>query len=248
MANEKKMVEQITSMEEDFAKWYTDIVKKADLIDYSSVKGCMIIRPYGYAIWENIQKLMDARFKATGVENIYMPMFIPESLLNKEKDHVEGFAPEYGAGNCLQLRSQVAQGNGTVLRQPGEGALLRPEEGIVDLSPAGIHAGADRALPDAQAQRHGLQGADTHQRQVAAPGEALGRGHADAHTGKGAGSVGNCHMGHCRYAEGALLQQVLRHDQQGLAMGKAGILVAFRQQLTVLPEADGGGFGRGLKG
>ncbi len=94
MAKDKKMVEQITSMDEDFAKWYTDIVKKADLIDYSSVKGCMIIRPYGYAIWENIQKLMDARFKATGVENIYMPMFIPESLLNKEKDHVEGFAPE----------------------------------------------------------------------------------------------------------------------------------------------------------
>ena len=92
--NGKKLVEQITSMDEDFAKWYTDIVKKADLIDYSSVKGCMIIRPYGYAIWENIQKLMDARFKATGVENIYMPMFIPESLLNKEKDHVEGFAPE----------------------------------------------------------------------------------------------------------------------------------------------------------
>ncbi len=94
MANDKKMVEQITSMEEDFAKWYTDVVKKADLIDYSSVKGCMIIRPYGYAIWENIQKLLDNRFKKTGVENIYMPMFIPESLLNKEKDHVEGFAPE----------------------------------------------------------------------------------------------------------------------------------------------------------
>ena len=94
MASDKKMVEQITSMEEDFAKWYTDVVKKADLIDYSSVKGCMIIRPYGYAIWENIQKLLDARFKKTGVENIYMPMFIPESLLQKEKDHVEGFAPE----------------------------------------------------------------------------------------------------------------------------------------------------------
>ncbi len=91
---EKKLVEQITSMDEDFAKWYTDIVKKADLIDYSSVKGCMIIRPYGYAIWENIQRLLDARFKATGHENVYMPMFIPESLLNKEKDHVEGFAPE----------------------------------------------------------------------------------------------------------------------------------------------------------
>ena len=94
MADNKKMVEQITSMDEDFAKWYTDIVKKADLIDYSSVKGCMIIRPYGYAIWENIQKILDARFKETGVENVYMPMFIPESLLKKEKDHVEGFAPE----------------------------------------------------------------------------------------------------------------------------------------------------------
>ena len=91
---EKKLVEQITSMDEDFAKWYTDIVKKADLIDYSSVKGCMIIRPYGYAIWENIQRILDGKFKETGVENVYMPMFIPESLLTKEKDHVEGFAPE----------------------------------------------------------------------------------------------------------------------------------------------------------
>ena len=94
MAGEKKLVEQITSMDVDFAKWYTDIVKKADLIDYSSVKGCMIIRPYGYAIWENIQKILDTRFKETGVENVYMPMFIPESLLTKEKEHVEGFAPE----------------------------------------------------------------------------------------------------------------------------------------------------------
>lgn len=93
-SQDKKMVDQITSMEEDFAKWYTDIVKKADLIDYSSVKGCMIIRPYGYAIWENIQKLLDTRFKETGHENVYMPLFIPESLLNKEKEHVEGFAPE----------------------------------------------------------------------------------------------------------------------------------------------------------
>ena len=94
MANDKKMVDQITSMDEDFAKWYTDICKKADLIDYSSVKGCMIIRPYGYAIWELIQKNLDTRFKETGHENVYMPMFIPESLLQKEKDHVEGFAPE----------------------------------------------------------------------------------------------------------------------------------------------------------
>ncbi len=90
----KKLVQDITSMDEDFAKWYTDIVKKADLIAYSSVKGCMIIRPYGYAIWENIQKILDKKFKDTGHENVYMPMFIPESLLNKEKDHVEGFAPE----------------------------------------------------------------------------------------------------------------------------------------------------------
>ena len=88
------MVTQITSMDDNFAQWYTDICKKADLIDYSSVKGCMIIRPYGYAIWELIQKNLDTRFKATGHENVYMPMFIPESLLQKEKDHVEGFAPE----------------------------------------------------------------------------------------------------------------------------------------------------------
>ena len=94
MAKEKKLVEQITSMDEDFAQWYTDVVKKAELIDYSSVKGCMIIKPAGYAIWENIQKELDRRFKETGVENVYMPMFIPESLLEKEKDHVEGFAPE----------------------------------------------------------------------------------------------------------------------------------------------------------
>lgn len=92
--SEKKMVEEITSMDVDFAKWYTDIVKKAELIEYTSVKGCMVIRPYAYAIWENIQRILDGRFKATGHENVCMPMFIPESLLQKEKDHVEGFAPE----------------------------------------------------------------------------------------------------------------------------------------------------------
>jgi prolyl-tRNA synthetase len=91
---QKKMVEAITSMEVDFAKWYTDIVKKAELVDYSSVRGCMYIRPYGYALWENIQKTLDGMFKATGHENVYMPMFIPESLLQKEKDHIAGFAPE----------------------------------------------------------------------------------------------------------------------------------------------------------
>lgn len=109
MAQEKKLVEAITSMEEDFAQWYTDVVKKAELIEYSSVRGCMILRPNGYAIWENIQKQLDARFKETGVENVYMPMFIPESLLQREKDHVEGFAPEvawvtYGGGQELTER------------------------------------------------------------------------------------------------------------------------------------------------
>lgn len=94
MADNVKKVSEITSMDEDFAKWYTDIVKKADLADYSSVKGCMIVRPYGYAIWENIQKFLDNKFKETGHENVYMPLLIPESLLQREKDHVEGFAPE----------------------------------------------------------------------------------------------------------------------------------------------------------
>mgnify|MGYP003303236594 FL=1 len=94
MKNNDKLVKAITSMDEDFAKWYTDVCIKAELIDYASVKGCMIIRPYGYVIWENIQHIMDGMFKELGHENVYMPMFIPESLLQKEKDHVEGFAPE----------------------------------------------------------------------------------------------------------------------------------------------------------
>ncbi len=106
---EKKMVEDITSMDVDFAQWYTDICKKAELIEYTSVKGCMVIRPYGYAIWENIQRILDGKFKQTGHENVCMPMFIPESLLQKEKDHVEGFAPEvawvtYGGSEKLEDR------------------------------------------------------------------------------------------------------------------------------------------------
>ncbi|MBR3275500.1 MAG: proline--tRNA ligase [Eubacterium sp.] len=94
MAKAKKLVEAITPMEEDFAQWYTDVVTKAELVGYTSVKGCMVIKPAGFAIWENIKNELDRRFKATGVENVYLPMFIPESLLQKEKDHVEGFAPE----------------------------------------------------------------------------------------------------------------------------------------------------------
>ena len=109
MAKEKKFVEAITSREEDFAQWYTDVVRKAELCDYSGVKGCMIYQPNGYAIWENIQKGLDTRFKETGVQNVYLPLLIPESLLQKEKDHVEGFAPEVawvtvGGGEKLQER------------------------------------------------------------------------------------------------------------------------------------------------
>ncbi|MBQ9119944.1 MAG: proline--tRNA ligase [Lachnospiraceae bacterium] len=119
MANDKKLVEAITPMEEDFAQWYTDVVKKAELIEYSGVRGCTIFRPTGYAIWELIQKELDARFKATGVENVYMPMFIQESLLQKEKDHVEGFAPEvawvtHGGGEELQERMCVRPTSETV--------------------------------------------------------------------------------------------------------------------------------------
>ncbi|MEG1404020.1 MAG: proline--tRNA ligase, partial [Oscillospiraceae bacterium] len=94
MANDKKQVERITDMEVDFTKWYTDVCTKAELIDYSGVKGLLILRPYGYAIWENIQSELDRRFKATEHQNVSMPMLIPESLLQKEKDHVAGFAPE----------------------------------------------------------------------------------------------------------------------------------------------------------
>ena len=109
MAKQKKMVDDITARDVDFAKWYTDVVKKAELISYTSVKGCMVIRPYGYAIWENIQSILDRMFKETGHVNVNMPMFIPESLLNKEKDHVEGFAPEvawvtYGGSEKLEER------------------------------------------------------------------------------------------------------------------------------------------------
>ena len=103
------MVEEITSMEEDFAKWYTDVVKKAELASYSCVRGCMVVRPYGTALWENIRDNLDRRFKALGHENVMMPLFIPESRLQKEKDHVEGFAPEvawvtHGGAEQLQER------------------------------------------------------------------------------------------------------------------------------------------------
>ena len=116
---QKKMVSDITSMDVDFAQWYTDIVKKAQLADYSGVKGCIVYQPYGYAIWENIQRDMDRRFKEVGVENVYMPMVIPESLLQKEKDHIDGFAPECAA---------VTQGGGEKL---SETLYIRPTSEVL---------------------------------------------------------------------------------------------------------------------
>ena len=117
MAKEKKFVEEITSMEKDFAQWYTDVVKKAELTGYTQLKGFMVIKPAGYAIWENIQKELDRRFKETGVENVYLPCLIPEGLLQKEKDHVEGFAPEvawvtYGGAQELEERMCVRPTSG----------------------------------------------------------------------------------------------------------------------------------------
>ncbi|MEG0779248.1 MAG: proline--tRNA ligase [Oscillospiraceae bacterium] len=94
MGQDKRQVEAITARDVDFAQWFTDVVKKAELIDYTSVKGMFVMRPYGYAIWENMQAILDGEFKKTGHENVYLPMLIPESLLQKEKDHVQGFAPE----------------------------------------------------------------------------------------------------------------------------------------------------------
>ena len=111
---EKQFVTQIADIDTDFTQWYTDVVIKTQLVDYGPVKGTMVIRPYGYAIWENIQKELDARFKATGHQNAYFPMLIPESLLKKEAEHVEGFAPEV---------AMVTRAGGQDLAEP---VVIRP--------------------------------------------------------------------------------------------------------------------------
>ncbi len=113
-------VKEITKMEDDFPQWYTDVIKKTDLVDYSPVKGFMVIKPYGYALWEAIQQDLDARFKATGHKNVYFPLLIPESLLNKEKEHVEGFAPEvawvtHGGSQELEERLCVRPTSETII-------------------------------------------------------------------------------------------------------------------------------------
>src|SRR2546425_12145833 len=108
----ESFVTEITPRSQDFSRWYLDVVRRAELADYSPVKGCMVIRPYGYAIWELIQKALDTRIKATGHVNAYFPLFIPESLLNKEAEHVEGFAPQvayvtHGGGEELEEKLVV---------------------------------------------------------------------------------------------------------------------------------------------
>ena len=119
-SNEKQFVKAIADIREDFPKWYTDVVLKTELVDYGPVKGTMVIRPYGYAIWENIQRELDKRFKACGVENAYFPMLIPESYLKKEAEHVEGFAPEvavvtYAGGQELQEKLIVRPTSETII-------------------------------------------------------------------------------------------------------------------------------------
>lgn len=109
--SEKEFVKELTKMEDDFSRWYTDIVMKAELVDYSPVKGCMVIKPYGYAIWENIQKIFDEMIKKTGHKNCYFPLLIPESLLKTEEEHVEGFAPEVAwvtEGGSEKLEERLA--------------------------------------------------------------------------------------------------------------------------------------------
>ena len=132
MAKEKKVTE-ITDMEVDFAQWFTDVCKKAQLIDYSSIKGIFVYRPYGYAIWENIQRIMDAEFKKTGAENVYMPMLIPESLLQKEKDHVEGLLPNVPGSPTAAARNwRSATASVLPLRRCSASTLRMPS------SPTGI--------------------------------------------------------------------------------------------------------------
>ena len=120
MAKDNQFVTQIADMHEDFAQWYTDVILKTEMVDYGPVKGTMVIRPYGYGVWELIQKEMDARFKATGHSNAYFPMFIPESLLQKEAEHVEGFAPEvawvtHGGNEKLAERLVVRPTSETII-------------------------------------------------------------------------------------------------------------------------------------
>ena len=117
---EENLLKEITPKSRDFSQWYIDVILKAELADYSPVRGCMVIRPYGFAIWEKMQYFLDQRFKATGHKNAYFPLFIPESLLQKEVEHVEGFAPEvawvtHGGHDELSERIAVRPTSETII-------------------------------------------------------------------------------------------------------------------------------------
>src|SRR5690625_2300536 len=140
MSKNKNFVEQITNMEDDFAQWYTDVVREAELVDYGSVRGTMIIRPYGYALWENIQSEIDAKIKETGHTNVYFPLFIPESLLQKEQDHVVGFAPEV---------AWVTHGGEEEL---GERICVRPTSEVLFCEYYASHMHSHRDLPMIESQ------------------------------------------------------------------------------------------------
>ena len=148
MAKEKKFVQAITSRDEDFAQWYTDVVREAKLCDYSSVKGCLNYLPNGYAIWEKIQADLDKRFKETGVENVYLPMLIPENLLQKESDHIEGFAPEVawvtkGGLETLQEPMCIRPTSETLFCEPYSLTVTFRKYGI-----SGVRYFAGRRQPD----------------------------------------------------------------------------------------------------
>ncbi len=130
MAKKKQFKKELADMEENFPQWYTDVISKTEMVDYSPVKGFMVIRPYGYAIWENIQSAMDKRFKETGHQNMYFPLLIPQSLLEKEAEHVEGFAPEV---------AWVTKGGGKELQEP---LAIRPtsETIICDMYSKWLHS------------------------------------------------------------------------------------------------------------
>ena len=127
----KPMAKLITPRSEDYSRWYTDVVTQSRLADYSPVKGCMVIRPHGYALWENMQKVLDGMFKATGHQNAYFPLFIPKSFLAKEAEHVEGFAKECAIVTHTRLKTvkrTTARSSGARPREQARGGADHPPD------------------------------------------------------------------------------------------------------------------------
>ena len=142
MAKDQRQVDAITARDVDFAQWFTDVCRKAELIDYSSVKGMFIYRPYGYAIWENMQKELDRQFKATGHENVAMPMLIPESLLQKEKDHVEASPPSAPGSPTAAARSWRSATASAPPARPSSASTTRTSSTPTGICPSCTTSGA----------------------------------------------------------------------------------------------------------